>query len=318
MAFGRIVVRACASKPMKSKKETPVKPVVKTVTPQEKGMAALEILLVAPTCEEAADYLCGVYFNLVQTLTGSKLSAYTREFSTISRLSEIKQGLEEIILKPVGGSYVRRTAEDEMPMEQCTLTLGQAGNTALAMDLHFKLVTPAQVSGQEADAVIALLNCAEDPEVAARNIQMVRLGAAGRPVFWVLANFEKKQLLWTSDGIAAPKVTMRSSLREQLGVSCQKNEYAVCAQIYGGLEFTGRKDGKAVLCSDYRCREYMPVGCHVPVIAMCEAVRKYRASVEENLIADATMERIRLLVQPHLDGIKGWYDVCNENGGGMA
>lgn len=318
MAFGKIMVNALAAAPQKKKKEAPIQPAVKAAPVQEKGDCVVNILLVAHSCEEAADYLCGAYFNLVQALGGSNLTAYTREFSTISKLSETKQSLEEMVLKPVGREYIRRTAEDEVAFDQCTMTLGQTGNPSLGLNVHFIWGEPGSVAGAPADVVFVLLNCAEGAETAARTMNTVRSGASGRPVFWILTNFENRKLFWHTDGDAAPKVEIRSKLREILDVSCRPGEYVAYAQIYGGLEFADRKNGKAVLRTDARCREYMPVGCHVPVIAGVDVLQRHRKHQEESVTPDATMERICLLMQAHHDKAKGWYDGYSEKGGARA
>lgn len=316
MAFGKLTVKAYASAPKKNIKAPSVKPAVKSYPLQEKGISSLNLLLIAPTCEEAEDYLCGLYFNLLQALTGSSLTAYTRDFTTINRLSELKQNLEEIVLKPVGGSYIRNTAEGETSLNPCTLTLGQSGNTALAMDLHFTCAEPEGAANQSADAVIVLLNCAESAEAAAKNITAARAAAAGRPVFCILTNFEKTQLFWGSDENTVPSVNLRRSLCELLHVSCQKNEYAVYAQIYGGLTFTDRKDGKAQLCANPKCREYMPVSCHIPVLLLMDALRKYRSGLAEDTVDNGALEKLHVLMGPHSDKAGGWYDLGYQNGGG--
>ena len=318
MAFGKLVVRACASTPPKRKRETPVKLTEKPSPAPEKGTAGLDIMLIAPTCQEAEDYLCGLYFNLLQALGGGRATAYTREFLAISRLSDIKQELEEIVRKPVGGTYIRRGAEDEPSLTQCTLTLGESGNTALAMDMRFVWTSPKEAVGRKTDVVLALLNCGENAETAAKAMDAARSAANGGPILWVLTNFEKKHLFWNTDGDSSLKASLRSSLCELLNISCKKDEYVVYAQTYGGLEFIGREENDAILRSDVRCRDYMPVGCHVPVMVMVEAIWKYYAHKEENAAMNAAVEKIRILMQPHYDRIKGWYDTGNEKGGGIG
>lgn len=315
MAFGKIAVVSQKKKPAAPQQKEPVVQVRKPVPVYEKGSSVMEILLIAPTREEAQDFLCGVYFNLVQAVSGSQLTAYTREFSTVNNLSERKQNLEEAILKPVGKEFIRRAAEDELPMDQCSITLAQSGNTALSLDLHFTWASPREAAGRQADVVFALLNCAESQEKAADYMQAARNAASGCPVFWILTNFEQKNLFWASDGDNAPKTQLRSSLRELLGVSCGSWEYAAYAQIYGGLEFVRRDGGNAVVQTTQRCREYMPVACHIPVFAAVDALRRFRVSQDENAVPDATLEKLWLLMKVQCDRIRGWYDGNNANGG---
>ena len=66
MAFGKIAVARQKQKPAAPQQKEPVVRVKKPAPVYEKGSSVMEILLVAPTREEALDYLCGVYFNLVQ------------------------------------------------------------------------------------------------------------------------------------------------------------------------------------------------------------------------------------------------------------
>lgn len=303
------------AKRRKPENKTPVVEEKKPPKVYEKGASVMEILLVAPTCAEAEDFLCGCYFNLNKAVSGSSLTAYTREFPTINRLTETKHLMEETILKPVGREIVRAAAEDELPLEQCNITVSQAGNTALSLDLHFTWAAPGTAAGHQADVVFALLNCAE-AQSAAASINAARNAAAGSPVIWILSNFEKKNVFWAIDGTTAPRAQLRRELQELLGLSCGNGEYAVYAQLYGGLEFIGRNGGNAVLRTDRRCREYMPVACHVPVFMAVEAVRRYRAGQQESAAPDATQEKIYLLMQEHKDTLKGWYDTHGEKGEG--
>lgn len=315
MAFGKIAVISQSRKPAAPRQKEPVVQVKKPVPVYEKGSSVMEILLIAPTCEEALDFLCGVYFNLVQAVSGSQLTAYTREFPTINNLSERKQTLEESILKPVGREFVRRASEDALPLDQCTITLAQSGNPALSLDLHFTWASPREAGGRQADVVFALLNCSEDQEQAALSIQAARSAASGRPVFWILTYFEQKSLFWAADLDNLPNAQLRGSLRELLGVSCGSWEYAAYAQVYGGMEFVRRDGGNAVVRTNQRCREYMPVACHIPVFAAVDTLRRFRANQNENAVPDATLEKLWLLMKVHCDRIRSWYDGNNAKGG---
>lgn len=316
MAFGKIAVVPQRIKASRPKQSEPAVRVRKTAPVLEKGTSVMEVLLIAPTGEEAWDFLSGLYFDLIQAVSGSQLTAYTREFSTINRLSENKQLLEETIAKPVGREFVRRPAEDGLPMEQCTITVGQSGNPALTLDLHVTWVTPAGTGGRQADVVFALLNCAEGRQAAAECMRAAKSAAAGHPVFWILSNFEQQSLFGPSDGGSVPRVQLRDSLRELLEVSCGAWEFASYAQVYGGLEFVRREDGKAVLRTDYRCREYAPVACHVPVFVAVEVLRRYRANQNESAAPDAALEKIWLLMQPQYELVRGWYDNGANGGSG--
>ncbi len=313
MAFGKISVVSRRKTSEQPKREARVR---QSPPVQEKGSSVVEVLLIAPTGEEAGDFLCGLYFDLVQAVSGSQVTAYTREFPTINRLSETKQSLEEMTAKPVDREFVRRAAEDDQPLNQCTITIGQAGNTALALDLHITAVTPDGAGGRQADVVFALVNCAEDRQAAAASMGAARSAAGGKPLIWILSNFEQKSLFWLEQGDAAPKVQLRDSLRAQMELSCGSWEFAAYTQIYGGLEFVRREQGKAVLRTNYHCREYMPVGCHAPVFAAVEALRRYRAGQDENAAPDAALEKLWLLLKPLYAPVYGWYDGHGNGGSG--
>lgn len=315
MAFGKFIMVSSKAKTRKPEEKKKIPEVKKTPVTFDKGASVIEILLIAPTCEEAEDFLCGSYFNLIQVVGGSGLTVYTREFSTITKLTETKQLMEEVILKPVGKEIVRATPKDEVPLEQCTITLAQAGNTALSVDLHFVWATPSTAVGHQADVVFALLNYAES-QVSQACVNAARQAATNYPLIWIISNFENKQLFWSVDGNTAPKAQLRKELRELLNLTCNANEYISYMQFYGGLEFLGRSGGNVLLRSDRRCREYMPVGCHVPAFVAIDAVRRFRSNVEGAVIPDVALEKLWLLMQVHNDTIKGWYDCHVEKGWG--
>lgn len=313
MAFGKFSMVSRQAKPRKPVEEK--KPPESKMPPMvfDRGASVMEILLIAPTCEEAEDFLCGCYFDIIQAVGGSRLTAYTKEFSTITRLTEIKQLMEETILKPAGRELLRKTPEDGVPFEQGTITLGQAGNPALAVDLHFTWSSPSLVAGRQADAVFVLLNCAQ-PQAAQICIHAARQAAAGYPLIWVVSGFENKKVIWSEDGNSTLSVQLRRELRELLGLTSGAGEYAAYVQLYGGMEFVGRTDGSALLRSDRRCREYMPMGCHVPVFVAMDAVRRFRSNQETNHTGDLAMEKLWQLMQVHRDTLKGWYDTQTQKG----
>ena len=308
MAFGKI--SAVAPK----KASPPPKPVPKPVMVYEKGTSIMEISLVAPTSEEASDFLCSAYFDFIQQVSGTELAVYTREFETINRFSETKQELEETILKPVGREFVRRTPEDGFPMDQCTITLSQTGNTGLSLDLHFTWTPVGRLSANAGDVVFALLNYAEGTDCAGY-IASVRSAAAGRPVFWIITNFEQEILFWGIDSDSRVEASMRRKLMESFGLKLAAGEFAAFSQTYGGLEFAGRDGGYAVMRTTRRCREYMPVGCHAALFVSVGALRRYKAAQDENASPDATVEKIVLLMKMHENSVKRWYEAYHEKGG---
>lgn len=315
MAFGKFSMVSRSPKTRKPVEKQKPAEVKKQPTAFDKGASVIEILLIAPTCEEAEDFLCGCYFNLIEAMGGSGVTAYTREFSTITRLTETKQLMEEVILKQVGRELLRTTPKDEQPLQQCSITLAQAGNTALAVDLHITWAAPAAAAGHQSDVVFALLNCAE-PQSAMVCMNAAQQASGDRPLIWIVSNFENRQLFWSVDGSTTPKVQLRRELLELLSLSCNANEYVSYAQLYGGLEFVARKDGFACLRSDRRCREYMPRGCHVPVFVAIDAVRRFRSNSEGTVLPDAALEKLWMLMQVHKDTLKGWYESYTEKGAG--
>ena len=313
MAFGKIEMVSRRAKPGKPVADKKVPEVKKQPVVYNKGASVMEVLLIAPSCEEAEDFLCGCYFNLNQMVGGSDLTVYTKEFYTITKLTDTKQLLEETILKPVGRELLRKAAEDEQPLSNCTITLGQAGNPALALDIHFTWAAPSAAGAQQADVVFALLNCAE-PQSAQICVNAARNAAAGHPLLWIVSNFEQKKLFWSVDESSAPQAQLRRELKELLNLACAAGEYAVYTQVYGGMEFIGRTGGSALLRSDRRCREYMPMGCQVPVFVAMDAVRRYRTNQGENALPDAVLEKIWMLALRYNDTIKGWFDCHGEKG----
>lgn len=311
MAFGKIMAGSIQKK---SPQKPAEKPVPKPVMVYAKGTSVMEILLVAPTSEEASDFLCSAYFDFLQEVSGTELAVYTREFETINRFSETKQELEEIILKPVGREFVRKTAEDAVPMDQCTITMSQTGNTGLSLDQHFTWVTVQRLAGMQGDVIFALLNYAEGCDYSGY-ITSVRNAAAGRPVFWIITNFEKEDVFWGAETERQLNARLRKKLCEAIGIQLVNGECITYAQVYGGLEFLRRDGGYAVMRTDYRCREYMPAGCHAPLFASVGVLRKYKESQGENVAPDPTVEKISLLMKVHENAMKLWYEVYHEKGG---
>ncbi len=312
MAFGKITVVSQAKRP---EKKTPAPAAPRKPVVYEKGTSIMEILLIAPTCEEATDFLCSAYFDFTGAVGGSQLAVFTREFNTINRLSETKQDLEEIILKPVGREFTRKLPVDGIPLDSCTITMSQSGNTSLALDLHFTWAAPQNAAGHQADVVFALLNYAQ-PESSMACMNAARNAAAGRPLFWVITNFEQEHLFWNSVTDSVPGPQLRRKLRDTMKIELGNGEYVTYCQTYGGLEFVRRDGGNAVLRTNYNCREYMPVGCHVPLFLSVDALRRYRGTQEENPVPDATVERVLLLMKEHENSMKGWFKAYYEKGAG--
>lgn len=306
MAFGRVLVMPIGAKKPKIKREPEKKVEIKPAV-REKSLTHLNTLVVAGSSIEAADFLCGVYFSMSHQLAGGEISVYTTEFGTISRLTEIKQDLEEGILKPVGKDVWRRSPEEGEPLSHCTLTVGQSGNQALAMDLECRWVAPGTAGGMGADLAFVLVNWAEGPEAAAT----MKAAVAGLscPVVWVICGFESKTFFWGADDSPILKNAVRDALRQELGIAGKSKDVIAYAQLYGGLEFVQREPDGSMRYRTYRqCREYVPVGCHAGVLAAAEEALRQKGG-------ESSVETLRQMLQRKLRECKSWYTVCGTEGG---
>lgn len=311
MAFGKVLVMPQGKMPKKEK--TPPKSAVPEkkveIRPRtlEKGAVHLNALVIAETGVEAADCLCSVYFSMSHRLAGSEVAVYTSEFATISRLTEVKQNLEDAILKPVGREIPRLSPEEGEPLLHCTLTFGQSGNQALAADLECQWTAPGEAAGKSADLVIALLNWAEGPEAAARIIHAAQSFSC--PVVWMICGFESKVFFWGTEDDQILRNTVRDALKQDLAIEGKSGDVVAYAQIYGGLEFVRREaDGSAVYRTYRQCREYVPVGSYAGVLAAVTEVLRNRDT-------DSASQTLRQMLQARLKECASWYTVCTAEGG---
>ena len=311
MAFGKIsVVPVKAARPKKKPEQqvpvAEVKEEPKKQAPRSSGAVSVNMQVIANSSAEAADFLCGVYFTMSRQMAGSEISVYTREFTTITRLTELKQELEESILKPVGREIRRATPEEGEPLANCVLTVGQSANQKLTLDMVCSTVAPGAASG--ADFAVAVINWAEGPEGIAR----IRAAAAAQscPVVWVVCGFESQKFFWAEDPTDFPKPSLRGSLTEELGISGKQGDVVAFAQVYGGLEFASRQaDGSAVYRTHRKCREYMPVGCHAGIFAAMAEILRGREP-------DPAVDTLRLMLENKLQEIQGWYTLRSGKEGG--
>lgn len=265
MAFGSIQV-VSLEQPQAAPRPAPE---MTRPAPEAAGRGTVDIVLAAPTLAEADDFLCGVYFNLGQVLSGSSASVYTRQLAAITRLVEIKQELELRCAAPVGQESVRTIPEGSAPLTGTVLTLSRSGSQTLALDLRFRCVTPAALStAGSADAVWVLLG---QDEASRSMAQAVRRELPGRAVFWIAAGFEGRYILPANHPSHALDAAARGEMCARLGVPCTPGDSVGFAQTYGALEPVRRGgQGEAVVRTHQRCREYTPVACHLPVYKTLE------------------------------------------------
>jgi len=257
MAFGVIQVTPVRSRSRVAPGSAP---------PLPNGGERLSILLVADSLTRAEDFLCGVYFNLVSAASGSGLSVYTRQFETITRLSELKQQLEQAALAPAGRE-VARDAGEYPPLRQAVLTLGLAGRASPFLDLAFTCAAPGAAGEGGGEAVIALVDAHAGPNAARAVGELARRAAGGGSVIWVITGFEDAMLLSDDAPAPPPQDDLRLSLRAGLELSPGEEDMVTYAQLYGGLELV-RADGEggSVMRSHPDCLDYVPAACHLGVL----------------------------------------------------
>ena len=276
-------IKAEIRQPAPTPASTPTQ--VSTPTPVHgAGLQRMEFLVVAPSAVEAADFVCGAYFNMVHMTSGSKVSTYTRDFQAITQLTERKQVLETAIMRAPGTEVFLRP-QDAEGLEDILVTISQSGNQELALDLHFRCGTPGTAGG--ADAVFALLRPG-DP----RNAEVTAGVGSAQRVFYVIGGFEEQTVFMENATASALKADLRSQLAEGLGIPRDGGGFSACAQIYGGLLFDRREDGTLVCRTNARCREYAPVGCHIPVLTAITEIARRRVAADENTPARVLFDMI--------------------------
>lgn len=286
MAFGTISAEALKVQP--TAKDEP-----KIITPMpasiEKGASEIDIAIVASGMTQAEDFVCGVYFNMVEASAGTSVSVYTHEFKTVTRLAEIKSELETASRKPTGTEIKRVREEYAADLSHCSITLGQSGSKSLTLDVNFSVTAPNTAGSADADAVFALLDlCCPDIE----DIKTAALRTAGgTPVYWIVTGFEEAALLWSGDYGNAPKPHIKDSLRGRAGVPCRAGDHVAYVQMYGGIRFVRSDDSGATFLSHGVSRDYAPCGCHMPVLTAVEETLRHRANDAES--ADTAANTIR-------------------------
>lgn len=268
------------------------------------GLQRMEFLVAAPSRVEAVDFVCGAYFNMVHMTGGSRVSAYTRDFQTITRLTERKQDLETAIMRPPGTEVYLRP-QDAEGLEDILVTISQSGNQDLALDLHFRCGTPG--AGGGADAVFALLRPG-DP----RNAEVIAGVSSAQRVFYVVSGFEEQAVFMDNATASALKADLRARLTEGLGSPIDDGGFLACSQVYGGLLFDRREDGALVCRTNARCREYAPVGCHIPVFTAVTEIARRRIEADENIPARALCDMIANCFREREPASSSW---CSPNKG---
>lgn len=279
MAVGTIKVKLLNAQPA-VRTETPVaEPVSAPVPPPPprtftKGKAEVNIAIAAPTLTEAEDFLCGAYFGLVDAASGTSLSVYTQEFSTITRFAEIKSDLEDASRKPTGTEIKRSRDEVITDLSRCSVTVGQSGSKAMNIDINFTCIKPGALE-LSADAVLVILSAA-DPGVS--EIKDAAERAAGNsPVYWIITGFDETERLWGGVNADPPKASVKKQLREKIGVPCRSGDHVAFAQTYGGIKIASRNGDIPTFVSHNVSRDYVPCGCHIPLIDAIISALKLKA-----------------------------------------
>lgn len=247
------------------------------------GFQKMEFSIAAPSVVEAADFLCGAYFNMVHMTSGSPISVYTKDFRTISQFTEHKQDIEAAIMKYPGTEVYLRSQGTE-GLSDVTVTVSPSGNQTLSLDLHFRCAAPGTAGSS--DAVFAILR-PNDP----RNADVISSVSSAQRVFYIISGLEKQNVFMENATSSDLKVGFLSRLTEELKIPQVKGSFSACAQIYGGLLFDRWEDGAVVCRTHANCREYMPIGCHIPVFTAITEVAGRRTEADENTRALYNMIR---------------------------
>lgn len=250
------------------------------------GTEQVHILVVARSTVEAADFLCGMYFNMTRMTASSSISVYTRDFQTITQLTDRKQALEDAISSPPG-TEVRFGPQDGGQLTGGVLTIGQTGNQALTLDLHFRCAAPG-ASADGADAVFALLKPGE-----ASNEAVISSARSAGQTFYIMSGLEEQAVFSANDTVPALKAEARAQLEKEFNIPRGHGGYFAYAQVYGGLICDRFENGALICRSNSRCREYAPVGCHLPAFTAILEVMRRREEAGEQMPAYELYTMIR-------------------------
>lgn len=286
MPFGVIQINAAPErpKPVKSgpppvQEQIPAPPIPSA--PLSSGTEQISVLVLAPSMAEAADFVCGMYFNMVQMTSGSAVSVYTRDLLTVTRLTGRKQDLEDLISKRAG-TEIRRDAQDDGALAACTVTIAQSGNQPLSIDLNIRCAVRGTADGG-ADAVFCLMRPGEEPSAVGAGLS-----------FRILCGLEERTV-FAQRQTAEP---LSAELARELHNSGGGRGYSACAQVYGGLEFVRREGTELVFRSSVNCRAYAPVACHIPAFTAAAEIGRSRqaqgdapAAALYNLLWDCFCQR---------------------------
>ena len=275
MAFGTITVKMRGSQPMKKMPDIVAPP----PAPVVKGTSEVRIAVAAPTLTEMEDLVCGIYFDLIEAAAPTSLSVYTREFQAVTRLADLKSELEAAARMPVGTPIRRVMEEGAADLGRCTITIGipsggAPAGCAAALDISFTHIVPGGAANA-ANAVFAMLN-AGDPDMPKIKAAVER--AAGNvPIYWIITGFEEMEYIFGGISAEPPKAAVKKALCKQAGIPRRENDRVAYAQIYGGIKLSGRSGNNAEFVSG-SVRDYMPIGCHFPVIAAVDNVLRIGAN----------------------------------------
>lgn len=226
---------------------------------------------------------------------GREISCYTQEFPTITRISEIKQTYESLVLASIGNYVSRISSEENLPLLEPTLSLSQSGNQALAIDLQFHYVPLAFLTGQEkADAVFILVNATQPQE----EFERVRenISSVGKmPVFLIMTCLEKQKIFWESEYMASSQGKYYEAVRQEWKLPDRDGDYVAFVQLYGGLEFLEYQEEKLLFRTVHNCREYLPVACHLPIFYAIKEIVAKRNLLKEMAVSEDVAQLMQML-----------------------
>lgn len=308
MAFGSIKVISRGAertqKPPRTKPEKRVDTSVLAGMAVAAGALHMNVAIVAKSVQEAANYLCGLYFNTGAAMAGRTNACYTQDFATICRLAELKQELEYEVLQPVGSEISIRGPMEGETLAHCVLNMGQPGKQADSAELEFRwAATASAVAG--ADIAVVLVNLTEDNDALKKAAADLAC-----PVVWVVWGFEQNALFEPEEADPGIEPTVLRLLTQNASIAGKQTDVLSFVQLYGGLRLLNRlDDGTANLETWRKCREYVPVGCHVGLMAAMLA-----ALNRQERLAPA-MELLKRDLGQILNTWKRWFIELGSEGG---
>lgn len=271
------------------------------------GKCRLNIALITQTDVEAEDYIAGIYYDLTDALAMTPLMVFVNDSTTINRIAEVRQDISGAISRPVG-TVTHRAGEGYYgSLNGCVISVCPSGRQSEALEFVFTAVRPgARVS---ADGALAIVNCETADEGF---VSAVRSGVGNIPLYWLVTGFERTTVCQTTMAVIKPAVIKK--LRELMPSAAAGDKLAY-AQVYGGILVCGRSGGGADFTTHEYCRDYIPVACHVPVIALVEDIARRAGASGGDSSVTALWNVVNEGYSRYRNDKKSWTERISESGG---